>query len=568
MVKFLRITEVLMTITITYHGRDYTVRKYCSIGEFLEQNDPQAMKAGSYPENPIVAGLANNELLPLSARFSHSFTLEEVRLISVLGKRIYRASICFLMAYANYLVNPSKSLVVGHSLGDGYYYTFADGHSATVAEIRALEQKMKEICALKQPITRYFLPYEKARDYFRSRGSEDTVKLLDYTNEPDVECYMTGDFYDLSLEPLAPHTGMLTLWELVPYADGMLLRFPRSSDLKHLRPFFDQPLLFNVFSEYRVWGKILGVMSIGELDEICYDTKKISDYIRLSEALQARKIASIADEIHSRGSKVVLIAGPSSSGKTTFTNKLCMQLKMLGHDALRISLDDYYKPHDQTPVDEEGNLDYDTFEAIDARGFRDELHALLDGQTVTLSAYDFKTGERRPSGRTVRLSSSSVVLVEGIHGLHPELAPQLPAQTVYRIYISALTQINLDSHTRLSTTDNRLLRRLVRDARARATKAVVTMEMWQRVQNSAIKNIFPHQNNADVIMNSALDYEVGVLAGYAIPLLKEIKPTSEAYYNTARRLLKILDRVHPIPAELVPKDSLIREFIGGGEFED
>ncbi|MDY4889069.1 MAG: nucleoside kinase [Sphaerochaetaceae bacterium] len=556
-------------ITISYHGKKYQADKYCSIGEFLEANDPESVKSLCYNDNPVVAGLANNEILPLSARLNRSFDLEIVNLFSELGKRIYRTSICFLLTYAIKILFPKRHIVICHSLGDGYYFTFDDCYVTTERTISDISAKMKEIVKLCLPIERNFLSYEDALKYFNKMGNEDTVALLKYSNDPDVECYRIGDYYDISMEVIVPNTSVITCWELMPYGDrGMLLRYPRSSNITEIRPFKDSQLLFSVFTEYKRWGKILGVQSVGKLDEICYDEKKISEYIRLSESLQARKIASIADEIDSRPVKTVLISGPSSSGKTTFANKLCIQLKMLGHDALRISLDNYYLSKELTPKLDDGTPDYEALEALDLDLFRENMADLMEGKQVRLPHYGFNKHGRSFDEKPSVLSQSSIIVVEGIHGLNPQLLPDFTDDSIYRIYISALTQINLDDHTRLSTTDNRLLRRLVRDARTRDTNALETLKMWPSVQDGAQRYIFPYQNNADIMLNSALDYELAVLARFAVPLLKMVKPSNEEYYTTARRLLKILGNVHPIQSSLVPKDSLLREFIGGSEFDD
>lgn len=556
-------------ITIGYKGKNYNVSKYCSLGEFLEKYDPSAMKATHYQDNPIVAGLANSELLPLSARLNHSFQLEAVPLFSELGKRIYRNSICYLLTYATRVLFPERHLVICHSLGDGYYFTFEDKFVTTSQTIKQISAKMHALSDEALPIDRNFLSYDSALKYFTEQGFADTIGLLEYTNDPDIECYRIRDYYDISMEVLAPNTSMLSLWELKPYGDnGMLLRYPRSSNIMEIRPFKDNPLLFSVFTEYKEWGRILGVQSIGDLDRICYDEKKIRDYICLSESLQARKIASIADDISSRPVRIVLIAGPSSSGKTTFANKLCVQLRMLGHDALRISLDDYYVSKDKTPIGPDGKPDYEALEALDLDLFRQNMADLLNGDQVQLPKYDFSSLGRFYDGKQSHLDSESIAVVEGIHGLDPQLLPSFNDDSVYRIYISALTQINLDDHTRLSTTDSRLLRRLVRDSRTRNTDALATLRMWPSVQEGAQKYIFPYQNNANIMLNSALDYETAVLARFAVPLLKQVKPSNEEYYTTARRLLKILGCIHPIRSSLVPQDSLLREFIGGSELGD
>lgn len=555
-------------ITVEYKGKSYNAGKYSSIGEFFQKNFPEEAQRALYMDNPIVAALANSEALPLSARFNHSFKLEEVRLFSDLGRKIYRSSICFLLAYATEVLFPERRLIIGHSLGDGYYFHFDDGFETTPGTVEAIGRKMRELCEAGLEIERRFLSYDDAMEYFTAHGNQDTVALLEYSNAPAVECYRVRDWYDICVQVLAPNTRILSLWELMPYGDGgMLLRYPRSAHITEIRPFVDNPLLFSVFNEYKRWGKILGIQSIGQLDKVCYDEGKIREYISLSEALQARKIASIADGIHERGARLVLVAGPSSSGKTTFACKLCLQLRMLGHRALRISLDNYYVSRERTPVAPDGSYDFEALEALDLDLFQSNIADLLAGRPVRLPRYCFSDLSRRYDEEPQVLGDDAVMVVEGLHGLNPKLLPGFDRSLVYKIFISALTQINLDDHTRLSTTDNRLLRRLVRDARFRSTPAIETLRMWPSVQKGAQRYIFPHQNNADIILNSALDYEVAVLARFAVPLLKMVKPSAESAYTTARRMLKILENVHPIQSSLVPQDSLLREFIGGSQYD-
>jgi len=333
-----------------------------------------------------------------------------------------------------------------------------------------------------------------------------------------------------------------------------------------VQPFVDNPLLFSVFKEYKAWGSILGVQALGQLNQMG-NQNTVESFIRLAEALQTKKIASIADQVSLHSSvKAILVAGPSSSGKTTFAHKLSTQLQVLGKKTIMIGLDNYYLHPDKAPKDEFGKPDLESLDALDVQLFQRDLNDLFDGKEVIIPAYDFKTRVRSYHSEPVKIDKRTILIIEGIHGMNPDLTASLDRDLIFRIYISALTQLNLDDHNRISTTDNRIIRRMVRDFRTRGASAEMTLNMWPSVHRGEDRYIFPFQNNADAMINSALDYELGVLTTYAQPLLKMVKPGSGPAYETARRLLRFLEHVNPIPDTLVPADSLLREFIGGSEF--
>jgi uridine kinase len=353
----------------------------------------------------------------------------------------------------------------------------------------------------------------------------------------------------------------------MPYGDGFLLRFPAIGAGSRIEPFEDDPRIFAVFSEYKKWGRIVGVHSVGRLNRLVSD-RTIRDYIRIAEAFQEKKLEEIAGRIYEKKDSVraVLIAGPSSSGKTTSAKRFSIALKVMGIEPIAISLDNYYVNSDSTPLDEKGEPDYECLEALDVSYLNRQLVALLAGEEVTLPVYDFKIGRRREGGRRIRLNPSSMLVIEGIHGLNDALTPQINRETKFKVYVSALTQLNLDDHNRIPTSDNRLLRRIVRDYQFRGAGAVKTFQMWPSVQRGERKHIFPFQNSADAAFNSALDYELAVLKFYADPLLRSVKPGMKEY-SEASRLLSFLGNFAPIPPQYVPGTSILREFIGESEFK-
>jgi len=521
-----------------------------------------------YENDPIVGALVNHELHSCSRSLVSDCTVEPVHLFGDMGKRIYRHSLCYLLCAAVSMLYPQRRLVIGHSLGDGYYFSFDDELMLSGSDILAIEQAMRTLVEQNLSIEEITLPYQSALTYFEQNHFDQTAALLSTRNEPKVNLYRLSGYLDISYEPLLNKTGLMKVWELKPYQEkGMLLRYPRSHNIKSLDPFVDNPLLFSVFKEYKAWGSILGIQSLGQLNQMG-NQNTIESFIRLAEALQQKKIASIADQINLHSSvKAVLIAGPSSSGKTTFAHKLGIQLQVLGKNTIKISLDSYYLPPSQAPKDEFNKPDLEALEALDVAKFQDDLACLFRGEAVRLCKYDFKTATRSYEPEPVQLDKRTLIIIEGIHGMNPQLTASLESDLLFRVYISALTQLNLDDHNRISTTDNRIIRRMIRDNRTRGTKAETTLNMWPSVQRGEDRYIFPYQNNANVLINSALDYELGVLTTYAQPLLKMVKPSAGSAYETARRLLRFLEHVNPIPDTLVPPDSLLREFIGGSEFD-
>ncbi len=555
-------------ITLRFDGKDYKVIQGSTVEDFLTKHLHVNSSTINYQDNPIIAIQLNNEVMSFGDHLLVDGEVNVVRMFSATGKRMYRHTLSFLLIYASLKLFPDRRLVIGHALGDGLYFTYDGIYALSNEEVEQLSEMLKSIIAQKSDIRLYLVAYHQALDYFEKMGFLATKKLLEYRNDPYLSLYACNDFVDISYEPLLPSTHLCPVWKLLPYGDrGMLLRYPLSSDPLNLATFTDNPLLFSIFRESKVWGNILNVDCLGAMNDIC-GSPHIKTFIRMNEDLQHRKIASIADQISEKGCvKIIFVAGPSSSGKTTFTMRLSLQMRMLGYHPIQISLDNYYKSKDQAPLDEDGNIDLESLEALDLALFKENIDALYRGEEVIIPRFEFTgNGKRYFDTPPISLKGNTIILIEGIHGLNPALIPDLDTSTTFKIYISALTQLNLDDHNRISTTDNRILRRIVRDYRTRGTSAQMTLEMWPSVERGEHKHIFPYQNKADVMINSALEYELAVLKPYAEPLLKTVKSKASLAYPTARRLLDFLENVYPIPAILVPSESLLREFVGGSEF--
>lgn len=533
------------------------IKKYCTM----------CIDAQTYHDDPIVGVLLNNELTSLNAPIETNAVITPVHMFSEYGKRIYRHTLCFLLSMASSRVFPERRIVIGHSLGDGYYYYYDDDLEVTDEDANRLDEKMREIASMNLPIKNLIFSYDDALGFFEKKGITDTATLLSYQNDPKIPLYECDGFIDLAYEPLLPVTSLAEVFEVKAYGGkGILMRYPRQNDLTRIGHFEDNPVLFSIYQEYKKWGSIVAVDCVGKLNRLC-EQRMIQEFIQVAESFQDKKISRIADDIAARSSQVraVLIAGPSSSGKTTFTKKLAIQLKVLGFEPVLISLDNYYNPPSMAPKDEYGKPDLEALEALDIPKINEDLLSLFAGNEVELITYDFVTKNRISTGRYLRLKENSIILTEGIHGLNPGLTPHIPDSQKYRIYISALTQLNLDDHNRISTTDNRIIRRIVRDHHFRGMSAKRTLEMWPSVHRGEKLNIFPYQNNADAAFNSALDYELAALKVYAQPLLKSVKP-SDGVYTEARRLLAFLENFYQVPDSLIPTYSILREFIGGSGF--
>ncbi|MFP4491704.1 MAG: nucleoside kinase [Spirochaetaceae bacterium] len=523
-------------------------------------------KDESNKENPVVAAMVNNKLVSLSFKVEINAEVEPVHLYSPYGNRIYRRSLCFLLAMASSEIFPERHLIIGHSLGDGFYYYYEGMAEVPEKDIRALEGRMKELADAHLPIRRRVTSYSEALEHLRKEGLTATTELLRFRNDSKIPIYVCGDFIDISYEPLLQNTSLLFIFELRNYAPGFLLRFPQSRTPDRISEFTDNPILFSIFKEYKAWGKILGVNCAGSLNDMV-EKRQIRPFVQVAEALHEKKISQIADAVYDKREtvKVVLIAGPSSSGKTTFTHRLAIQLRVLGFNPVIIGLDDYFLSKDETPVDEEGKPDFENLNALNVDLLNSHLLSLFAGEEVEIPIFDFVVQRPKESGRRLQFSNRSILLIEGIHGLNPDLTPEIPEKDKFKVYISALTQLNLDDHNRISTTDNRLIRRIVRDHQYRGNSALATLNMWDSVRRGENKNIFPFQNNADTAFNSALDYELSVLKPYVEPLLNTVKPYDKVF-NEAKRLLSFLENFSPIPSTFVPEHSILREFIGGSPF--
>jgi uridine kinase len=485
-----------------------------------------------------------------------------------LGYQIYGRSTCFLLAKAVKEVFPEARFAIEHSLGTGVYCSFEmDGHAGINEEhLQRIDLHMRSLVESDFPIERRKIAFTEAVRRFEREKQWDKYNLLRFRNPPKVATYWCGDFSDLDHGELAPSTGCLSLFKLFLYSCGFVLQIPEADNPKVLPPFEPQTHLFQIFKEHKKLGRTLGVNTVGRLNEIIAG-RKIGDYIKISEAFHEKKIAEIADHINSHRSRIKLavIAGPSSSGKTTFAKRLAVQLQVNGLRPVTISVDNYFVDRDRTPVDSDGNPDWEDIEAVDLALFNDHLSRLASLEEVEIPCFNFEKGRREYRGNKLRIEPDQIVIVEGIHGLNPRLTQAVPQGEKFRIYISALTHLNIDSNNRISTTDNRLLRRMVRDNTFRGNSALTTLKMWPSVRRGEKTWIFPFQQEADIAFNSALDYELAVLKAFAEPVLNEIKP-QDPQYAEARRLQAFLSTFLSVSEQLVPPTSILREFIGHSSF--
>jgi len=515
-----------------------------------------------------LGALVNNDVVSLSYPLETDCTVEFLTMADSHGWRIYRRSVSFLLAKAVKEVFPHAWFAVQHSLGSGYFCHFDDGTEAGASrkQIRLIERRMRELVAEDIPIFRRKISFSAAIAQLEEEGQRDKLNLLRFRNPPHVTMYTCEGFSDLAHGPMADRAGALGHFKLIPYPPGFVIQFPERDRAPALAPFERQPHLFQVFKEHKEWGRILGVQTVGDLNEINAQ-HQLGDFVRIAEALHEKKIARIADEIASRsGVRWILISGPSSAGKTTTAKRLAIHLRVNGLRPVTISTDDYFVDRERTPRDENGDYDFEHIDTIDLDLFNDHLARLDRGEEVDRPTFDFETGRREFRGDKLRIGPNEMVLIEGIHGLNPKLTKGLPAEHKFRLYINALTQLNLDLNNRISTTDNRLIRRIVRDNMFRGNTALRTLKMWQSVRRGEKTWIFPFQREADITFNSALDYELAVIKPFAEPVLAEVKP-SDREYAEARRLLNFLESFLVAPAELVPQTSLLREFIGRSGFQ-
>ncbi|MDD2396638.1 MAG: nucleoside kinase [Tissierellia bacterium] len=505
----------------------------------------------------------NNKLKGLCSRdFKENDKIEFIDITNSDGHRIYVRTLSLIYVKACKEVYNDIDVSINYSLNKGLYTELQYKNLITKKHLNAIKNKMKDIIDAKKTITTYFLSVDKATEVFSAQGMMDKVEMLNYWDKDSIRVYELDGYYDTFYGYLAPNTGFVNKFDLRLFYPGIILNYPTRESNFELPEYIEQKKLSKVFKEAEDWGEIMDVAYVGALNKKIVNNT-ISDMIRVNEALHEKKIAYIADEITSdKNIKIVLIAGPSSSGKTTFAQRLSIQLRVNGKETYAISLDDYFVDRHLTPRDENGDLDFETIDALDLDLFNEQLIDLMAGERVQIPVYNFKEGKREYTREPVKLTSDHIIIIEGIHGLNDELTKNIPQVNKFKVYISALTQLNIDRHNRIATSDLRLLRRIVRDYTHRGNNAVRTIELWDNVVRGAEKYIFPYQENADAIFNSALVYELCVLKKYAEPIIMEIDEDS-SFYSERQRLLKFLSYFLPIEDEsAIPNNSILREFIG------
>jgi uridine kinase len=514
----------------------------------------------------VLAARLDGDLVSLDTLPERDARLAWVTYGEKAGQETYQRSASFILNMAVTELYHNTRLVIGHSISNGFYYDFFCGIPVTQELLNEITGRMREISARQLPFQRRFLPRAEAIRYFAGRGMSDSRRLIENTAIAHVQIYECGNFANLEIYPLAFSTGAVSRFELKSYSPGFVILFPEPEDFAVNSNIGKTRKLFQIYQESKNWGKILGVSDVGRLDQIiARDT--ISEIIKVAEALHEKKIARIADTITTRREdlRLVLVTGPSAAGKTTFCKRLSAQLQVNGIRPLALSMDNYFVDREACPRDEHGEFDFEALDALDLDLFNRHLADLLEGREVTVPKFDFETGRRAAGHRLMWLEDDQLLLVEGIHALNPRISASVPERHKFRIYISALTQLTINDHSRISTTDTRMLRRMVRDSRYRSYSAAQTLKRFPSVIRGERRNTFPFQENADVMFNSALAYELAVLKDLAVPLLERI-PRGDEAYPEAQRLLTFLMLFQPVAADEVPPTSILREFIGGSSF--
>ena len=520
------------------------------------------------PYGPVSAKV-NNKVESLTFRVYNNKDVEFLDLCSSSGMRTYVRSLFFVLYKAVEDLYPNGNIVLEHPISKGYYCQLKLDRSIGLDDVQRIKQRMKEIIAEDLPFERFEKHTDEVVELFRQKGMKDKVQLLETSGNLYSYYYTLGDTIDYYYGSLLPSTGYLHLFDLVKYYDGLLLQVPNRSNPSKLEEMLKQEKMLEVLKEHRQWNQILGIGTVGDFNKAC-NAGYATELINVSEALQEKRISQIADEIYHRSQKgqpvkLILISGPSSSGKTTFSKRLSVQLMANGLKPYPVSLDDYFVNRVDTPKDESGNYDYESLYALDLDFFNQQLQALLNGEEVELPRFNFNTGMREMSGNRLKVDDNMILILEGIHALNPELTPHIPAESKFKIYVSALTTILLDNHNYIPTTDNRLLRRIIRDYKYRGYSAEETISRWPSVRAGEEKCIFPFQENADVMFNSALLFELAIIKDYAEPILRKV-PNNRPEYSEAYRLRKFLEYFIPLQDKELPPTSLLREFLGGSSF--
>ena len=542
-------------------GRVFSGPRNTPVGDFLRL-------LPDWSEPQVVGAIINGELRELTYKITMDAKVKPIDMSSADGARIYRRSITFLLEAAFEELFPQASMAIDHSVSSGGYYCTVTGFNPLTQELLdQLANKMLSIVEADQSFERRIVPISEAIEVFTQKGYADKVQLLKYRQKDTLVLYSLGDHQDYLHGYMVPSTGYLTRFGLKLLGDGFVIIYPRRHMPGNLLPMPDYPKLLRTFRQYGNWLSRLGIENVGALND-AISGGRIREIILVSEALHEQKIADIARQVADRSNttRIVLIAGPSSSGKTTFSKRLSVQLLAQGCSPFPLELDNYFVDRERTPRDEDGQLDYETLLALDIERLERDLLALIAGGEVQLPRYDFKTGKSSP-GEVVKLGKDQLILLEGIHGLNPGLLPNVPQKTTFRLYVSCLTQLNLDRHNRISTTDTRLLRRIVRDQRERGYSALDTIGRWESVRRGEKRHIFPFQENADEVFNSALVYELSALRERVEPLLRQV-PFGTNEFIEAKRLLAFLEWFMPIDAHLIPDNSILREFLGDSSLKE
>jgi len=520
---------------------------------------------------PVISAKVNNVSQGLKFKVYQNKDIEFIDVREPSGMRVYCRSLCFLLFKAATDVFPGSKLYMEHPISNGYFCHLkkADGTLVTDKDVRLLEERMKELVEKDMPFHRYDVQTDRAIKEFRKAGFEDKVKLLQTSGEAYTDYYTLGDTSDYYYGKLVPSTGYLTVWGLLPYHDGLLLQAPSRQDPSHVAPFVDQPKTFEMFKENLRWNIIMGLSTVGDVNE-AFLNGRASELIQIAEALQEKKIVQIAEEIDRRYRsenplKVVLITGPSSSGKTTFCKRLSIQLKACGLKPVSVSTDDYFVNRVETPKFPDGSYDFDNFNTVDHALMKADILKLVQGEEVSVPEFNFVTGLREYNGKKLQLGEGKILLIEGIHALNPQLTDSLPESAKFKIFINTLTGTLLDDHNWIPTSDNRLLRRIVRDYNKGAFTARESISQWQKVLDAEETWIYPFQETADAMFNSAYLIEFAVLKNHAEPILRSV-PQNCPEFSEAHRLLKFIHYFTPVPDKEIPATSLLREFLGGSSF--
>lgn len=540
---------------ILYDGNVLDVKEGTKIEELLKSE---------IDRTDAIAARFNNEIKSLNYELKEGGELTLIDISNKDGIRIYRKGLLFIIGMAVEELYPTAKMIVNYQLSNSLLCEF-ENLEVTDEVIEAINKKVAEIVENDYPIEKKSMTKEEAEEFYKDKDTTKGRLQIDLSTKKRVSLYWCEKYFNYFYGILPISTGKMKLYEIIKYHRGFLVRYPSRKEIRQLPEFKENKKLLATLDEYDVLHRVLEVPTVGKLNEITRQGK-IKDYILLDEALHEKKIANIADDISKNDKiKMILIAGPSSSGKTTFAQRLGIQLRLNGLKPVTISVDNYFVERPENPKDEFGNYDFECLEAIDIKLFNDHLVRLLNGEEVEIPTFDFEVGTKRYLGNKLKLHDDEVLVIEGIHCLNDKLTPLIPKEEKYKIYISCLTVLNIDEHNRISTTDTRLIRRIVRDSQFRGYKALHTLQRWDSVVDGEEKNIFPYQEEADSMFNSSLIYELGVLKNYAMPLLAEIN-NKVPEFSEAKRLHRLLGYFESIPAEYLPNNSLLREFVGGSTF--